>query len=199
MVGNIAFVIVNAGLVLLFKLDGHLVNLSNALNFELRFIILATLITAHILFLVGGIAWIKISSQDEANEVLKTLGCIKDLDFSQRIKIKENYDKNQTAIYTSFNQTIDEFNYNWQQKSIELSNLKSELELIKNNQDDIIETEKMASLGRLVAGVSHEINTPLGIAVTGMTHLQTQRNSTSKLLESGKISANDLKSFLIDA
>ena len=49
--------------------------------------------------------------------------------------------------------------------------LLSTLEKLHQFQDQLVESEKMASLGDMVAGVAHEVNTPIGLGVTASTLL----------------------------
>jgi len=63
-------------------------------------------------------------------------------------------------------------------------------------QHQLIEAEKMASLGRLVAGIAHEINTPVGVAKTGVSFLREQVEDTQKKFEEETLSRDDFSSVL---
>lgn len=70
---------------------------------------------------------------------------------------------------------------------------------LQATQKSLVEAEKMASLGGLVAGVAHEINTPVGITVTTATHLQEKTVELRRVFESGKVRRSDFETYLATA
>jgi len=78
-------------------------------------------------------------------------------------------------------------------------NLIDSIEKLNSTRDQLVQNEKMASLGELVAGVAHEINTPVGIGVTAASHLQDAVSVFSKKFETGQITKTEFASFLHNA
>ncbi|GAA6134334.1 hypothetical protein NBRC116188_11230 [Oceaniserpentilla sp. 4NH20-0058] len=67
---------------------------------------------------------------------------------------------------------------------------------LKHAQTQLVENEKMASLGSLVAGISHEINTPLGVARTSASHVEEIANKLEQNFNAGTLTKNEMKQFL---
>jgi len=76
--------------------------------------------------------------------------------------------------------------------------LLSTLEKLHQFQDHLVETEKMASLGEMVAGIAHEVNTPIGLGVTASTLLADRLNEVARAFEGRTLKSSQLKKFLIE-
>ncbi len=80
-------------------------------------------------------------------------------------------------------------------EDLELRVLERTREL-QEAQDRLVTSEKMAALGNLVAGVAHEINTPLGIGVTAASYLETKGQECRDIYDAGKMKKSDFENFL---
>ncbi len=77
--------------------------------------------------------------------------------------------------------------------------LLNTLETLHQYQNQIVETEKMASLGQMVAGVAHEVNTPIGLGVTASTLMQDKLTDIQKAFDDKKLTSNQLSKFLSES
>ncbi|MBY0430622.1 MAG: HAMP domain-containing histidine kinase, partial [Rhodospirillales bacterium] len=60
----------------------------------------------------------------------------------------------------------------------------------------LLEAEKMAGLGALVAGVAHDMNTPIGITLTAATHLLEKTNQLRETFEAGAMKKSDFQHYI---
>ena len=94
-----------------------------------------------------------------------------------------------------------------EQKSLELArtnqalvktnrHLNNSLEKLNDTQDQLVQNEKMAALGGLVAGIAHEINTPVGIGVTAASHLLDKITGFQQKFTADNITKTEFQHFL---
>ena len=83
-------------------------------------------------------------------------------------------------------------------ESINLELNNSILDL-QQTQKKLVESEKMASLGGLVAGVAHEINTPVGIGLTAITHFVEITRQLEQKHRQKKMSQKDFDNYLVSS
>ena len=155
-------------------------------------------------------------------QMIKTLSDI-DFDKIKTVKLSNKFhDQSEFEILeTSFNRMISKLEHSYNQiqesnkKNIELNNtlekkvqertyeledlnkkLEQTIYTLKDTQNQLIESEKIASLGGLVAGVAHEINTPVGTSLTGMTYVHERVTDIEELYNVNGISEDEFKDFL---
>lgn len=90
----------------------------------------------------------------------------------------------------------NEINERNEQLNASNKNLEDSLNHLNQTKDKLVEAEKMASLGALVAGVAHEINTPVGVGLTGVSQLRSECKEIAKRYNEGQLTAPDFEDFI---
>ena len=82
-----------------------------------------------------------------------------------------------------------------QRVAMRTQELQQTVQQLTQAQETLVRSEKLASLGALVAGVSHELNTPLGNSLTVATSLQHSAHHMRSMVESNQIRRSELLAF----
>jgi len=131
------------------------------------------------------------------NEIAKIIVIEADVTIQKEneIEIKNQRDEIQEQSYEIEQQRDVAIN---QRDEIETQkqSIEKSLSELQTTQKKLVESEKMASLGNLVAGISHEINTPVGIGVAATSSLVSRTESIKELFEAKQMKQSDLKAYL---
>jgi signal transduction histidine kinase len=76
------------------------------------------------------------------------------------------------------------------------ADLQSALENLRQAQSQLVMSEKLAALGGLVAGVAHEINTPVGVALSATSTMAEKNRVLRGLFERAEMKRSDLSEYL---
>ncbi len=99
-------------------------------------------------------------------------------------ELNENFSKMTIHLQTLFSD-LQQANNTLEQKVIErTAKLSEALDNLKKMQQNLIQSEKMAALGQLIASIAHEINTPLGVINASVNNIETAFKQTLQKLPS---------------
>jgi len=141
--------------------------------------------------LSGNWCWVldkgKVISRDINGKAMRIAGAFKDIDALKQHEL----------LLEDLNEKLE---LKVEERTLELSTKNEKIEeamsQLKEAQNSLIESEKMAALGGLVAGIAHEINTPLGISITAISHNQDSLFTIKKLLKDKLLRQSDLEKAL---
>jgi signal transduction histidine kinase len=132
-----------------------------------RLVFLFIIIDSLILIVFGSLLLSRVIVNPIKNLVNIT-GKIRDGDFDQKIEISAKNEIGQ--LMQSFNQMAERLGENKRRLEDHIDNLEITNRRLKRAQEELLLSEKLASIGRLAAGVAHEVGNPLG-AILGYTKI----------------------------
>lgn len=83
---------------------------------------------------------------------------------------------------TEYKRFEEEFNYINEELINQRENFQALIDNLTQTQEQLVQSEKMAALGQLIAGVAHEINTPLGAIKASVGNMNTSLHKTINIL-----------------
>ena len=139
------------------------------------------------------IQWL-ISKQNKGERIISTTS-VNDEQRSVEITLAQTATRNDTVTTLTLRDVTEQLQMRAAliaAKELAEQNLQRQ----KAMQDELVQAEKMAALGKLVAGVAHEINTPVGIMLTAASHLQCESVSITQKLQQEKLGVKQLSAYL---
>lgn len=164
------------------KLEIPLENLMMNLLETKKVILITILLDAVVLIFFGSFLLSRVMVTP-LKELVRLTQKISEGDFNQKIEIKSKNEIGQ--LIGSFNRMIEKLKENQETLEKHLESLEATNRKLKQAQEELLRTEKLASIGRFAAGVAHEVGNPLG-AILGYT----------SILQSDGIDREEAKDYL---
>lgn len=143
------------------------------------------------------------------NDIISKLGTTDHLLFLKKPFNIVEVQQTALALTTKWNLSaktknhMDDLEHAVKERTTDLENTLAELtqtyDALKERQDQLIQKEKMASLGLLVAGMAHEVNTPIGVCVTAASYLHGRTRKLQEYFENDGLDEVNIGKFLPDA
>jgi two-component system NtrC family sensor kinase len=130
-----------------------------------RMILISMILDAVVLIVFGSFLLSRVLVTP-LKELVQLTQKISEGDFSQKIEVHSRNEIGQ--LISSFNRMIERLKENQESLNNHLDSLETANLQLKQAQEELIRTEKLASIGRFAAGVAHEVGNPLG-AILGYT------------------------------
>lgn len=115
-------------------------------------------------------------------------------------EIKVDSDNEIGRLAKAFNRMSADVHEKRSQLKVTNAELEQLLELQKEEMESIqtqlIEAEKMSSLGELVAGVSHEVSTPIGICITAESYFHDETKLIQQKFNDGSMSREHFTTYI---
>jgi len=136
------------------------------------------------------VLWNNTFIKDENDRIIWTIGT--GIDITERRKAEEEIKKLNEDLEKRVKERTEEL------EKIN-KDLEQTLDYLKKTQQQLIESEKMASLGSLVAGVAHEINTPIGVGITAASFIEKNVKKILDDFKNNQLKRSELENMLFTA
>jgi hypothetical protein len=132
-----------------------------------KIILISIILDALVLILFGSLLLSRVLVKP-LSDLVRLTQKISEGDFSQTIVVTSKNEIGQ--LIASFNRMIVRLKENQENLESHLESLETANKKLKETQEELLRSEKLASIGRFAAGVAHEVGNPLG-AILGYTSI----------------------------
>ena len=130
--------------------------------------------------------------QDEIDTLIQAFNALSER-MNEELQQKTLAQQQLKTINLELENRVADRTRNLQQTVNELNQTLAELHA---TQGKLIEAEKLSSLGGMVAGIAHEINTPLGLCITIHSYIQDHYLEMKKRFDAGEMRKQDFVDFI---